>query len=1057
MRFLNNLKLTVKLPLMLVLIAAVSMAITSVSSYRNARALLEEQGRERLASTLDERHRELETWQNGLRVDVKTQAGSLQAERAMREFLSAWNRIEGDRAAYFDSNYQSGNPHPLGQREKLDYPGEPDEYGIIHRRYQPVLRDLRYQKGYHDIFLIDPEGNIVFTVSKEADFGTNLLSGRWRDSELAHVARSVLENPEQDLVESHFETYAPSAGAPAAFLAAPVKTRGGRLLGVFAVQISNDVIDAVLSRPRGLGETGQGYLVPEDRLVHNNLRLSEAPTMLNISIDTEAVRRGLSGEKATFFGEGHDGRPAVLSVDKLNLFGTDYALVVEQGTDELFAPATELGRELMMQAIWVMGALMVLAYLMSRSIARPLKAVGGALHAISARQLEVEVPHADRRDEVGEIARALDDFRFEMARNEDLAQDAALKGAAFEGSSAAMMMVNPDFVINYYNTAVTDLIRGRIDDFRTVTPEIDPDRLLGQSMDIFHNDNGRIRAFLSRSENLPYRADIIVGQARMILNISEVIRDDRRIGLVIEWRDVTEERMNRSVLKAIDRNQLIAEFDADWKLMSANDNLVTAMGSPADAMKGAAVDRFLRFVDPADPDASQPAISELVAREESLSGRFIAQGADGQDRIFDGSITNVLDRRGLTLKIVMMANDVTEEQRKLKAAEDSRLELSRAQAVVVDALRKGLTQLSEGDLSAHIDTRFSDEYEQLRADFNTAAQNLRRAIETVIENAIEIEGESREISNAAEDLSRRTEQQAATLEETAAALNELTESVKSSAAGANEANRVVSETRANAEASGVVVEQAVTAMGEIENSSTQISKIISVIDDIAFQTNLLALNAGVEAARAGEAGRGFAVVASEVRALAQRSSEAAREIDALISTSSSQVRKGVDLVGEAGSALKKILAAVNDVSARVSEIAASSQEQSSGLAEINVAVNQLDQVTQQNAAMFEETTAASHSLSRSAENLSEATSRFRTGGTAPARPAKKVAPAAKAPSAPKPSPKPVRSAPEAVPAARKPAPPAAKVAPPPPPRAMSGGGARTATAAAPASDDWEDF
>jgi len=228
-------------------------------------------------------------------------------------------------------------------------------------------------------------------------------------------------------------------------------------------------------------------------------------------------------------------------------------------------------------------------------------------------------------------------------------------------------------------------------------------------------------------------------------------------------------------------------------------------------------------------------------------------------------------------------------------------------------------------------------------------------------------------------LSRRTERQAATLEETAAALDELTASVRSAAEGAGLANQVVSDAKSSAEASGVVVQEAVDAMEEIQTSSSKISRIINVIDDIAFQTNLLALNAGVEAARAGEAGRGFAVVASEVRALAQRTSDAAREINDLISTSSQHVGRGVDLVGQAGSALQQIVESVSNIAVHVSEIAVSANEQSSGLAEINTAVNQLDQVTQQNAAMFEETTAASHSLTKEAENLSETTAQFRIG------------------------------------------------------------------------------
>jgi methyl-accepting chemotaxis protein len=246
----------------------------------------------------------------------------------------------------------------------------------------------------------------------------------------------------------------------------------------------------------------------------------------------------------------------------------------------------------------------------------------------------------------------------------------------------------------------------------------------------------------------------------------------------------------------------------------------------------------------------------------------------------------------------------------------------------------------------------------------------------VIENADLIQGEASEISSAADDLSARTERQAATLEQTASALDELTSSVKSAAEGAAHANSLVDTARENAEASGDVVREAVDAMGEIEASSQQISKITGVIDEIAFQTNLLALNAGVEAARAGEAGRGFAVVASEVRALAQRSSDAAKEIAGLISSSSTHVKRGVGLVGQAGDALGGIEKSVADIHNFVAEIAVSARQQSSGLAEINIAVTKLDQVTQQNAAMFEQTTAASHSLTQEAETLSATVAQF---------------------------------------------------------------------------------
>jgi methyl-accepting chemotaxis protein len=297
----------------------------------------------------------------------------------------------------------------------------------------------------------------------------------------------------------------------------------------------------------------------------------------------------------------------------------------------------------------------------------------------------------------------------------------------------------------------------------------------------------------------------------------------------------------------------------------------------------------------------------------------------------------------------------------------------------VEALADGLGRLAEGDLAHRIDAPFAGHLDRLRTDFNHSVTKLHTAMTTVGQNARAIDAGAMEIRTAADDLARRTEQQAASVEETAAALEEITTTVKDSTRRAEEVGSLVSRTRSGAEKSGEVVRRAVSAMQGIEKSSSEITNIIGVIDDIAFQTNLLALNAGVEAARAGEAGKGFAVVAQEVRELAQRSANAAKEIKALITTSGEQVRSGVSLVDETGAALEAIVREVQEINGHVNAIVTAAREQSTGLQEINTAVNTMDQGTQQNAAMVEEQTAASHGLAAEAAALNALLAQFRLG------------------------------------------------------------------------------
>ncbi|MCZ7467291.1 methyl-accepting chemotaxis protein [Rhizobium rhizogenes] len=376
-------------------------------------------------------------------------------------------------------------------------------------------------------------------------------------------------------------------------------------------------------------------------------------------------------------------------------------------------------------------------------------------------------------------------------------------------------------------------------------------------------------------------------------------------------------------------------------------------------------------------------IARLRERMGSLAAGDTAGEIDGMDRKDEvGQMAAAVQAfRENAIERVRLENE-TEANR--SASEKDRIEREKQKAkeaadvqFAVDNLATALSKIAQGDVTYRIVQPFVAGLDGIRGDFNRAAEQLQSTLTQVAQNARGIDAGANEIRSAADDLARRTEQQAAAVEETAAALEEITITVKDSTKRAQEAGHLVGRAKVGAEKSGEVVQKAVAAMEQIATSANQISNIIGVIDEIAFQTNLLALNAGVEAARAGDAGKGFAVVAQEVRELAQRSAGAAKEIKNLITTSNSQVEQGVQLVGETGRALELIVTEVQDINRHVAAIAESAQEQSSGLQQINTAVNQMDQDTQKNAAMVEESTAASHGLAREASSLNGLIAQFK--------------------------------------------------------------------------------
>ena len=422
----------------------------------------------------------------------------------------------------------------------------------------------------------------------------------------------------------------------------------------------------------------------------------------------------------------------------------------------------------------------------------------------------------------------------------------------------------------------------------------------------------------------------------------------------------------QDVLEAVNKSLAIIEFDPQGTILTANDNFCAAMGYSLPEIKGKHHSMFC--------EASYVSSSEYDAFWQKLrsgnfdSHQYMRLGKGGKEVWIQASYCPVANRSGQTVKVVKVATDIS------------------ARVKSINAIANGLKALADNNLQYRIEESMDPSFEALKVNFETALARLAETMGDVSQAANSIDNNLVELASASEDLSRRTEQQAAAVVETTAAVNEIANKVNSSAAHSRVVITAASNAKQEALQSGQVMDEAVAAMGNIEKSSDKITQIISVIDEIAFQTNLLALNAGVEAARAGEAGRGFAVVAQEVRALAQRSADAAKEIETLIASSSEQVKRGVNLVGKTGKALGEIATKVSEIDKLVAEISAMSQEQATGLGEVATAVNQIDEMTQRNAAMVEETTAAVSNCRSDSSHMTERVAKFRIGNVAVRRP-----------------------------------------------------------------------
>lgn len=591
--------------------------------------------------------------------------------------------------------------------------------------------------------------------------------------------------------------------------------------------------------------------------------------------------------------------------------------------------------------------------------------------------------------------------------------DIARMSGTIDGAMTAIMNIDRDFNITYVNEATITMLRPYVDTLVEVFPGFDLDNLLGANIDQFHKNPAHQRKLLDDPKNLPYSTDISVGPLQFNLNVTAIMSPSGDyMGNGLEWTNVTEQRAKEIEVARLQSavsgaSTAIMLCDADRVITYCNPAVVNLLqnritelrsvfpGLDLNKIVGICIDDFHK--NPAHQASILADVDNLPYNTQiELVGLH-----------FDLTATAVLDPDGNLMGNMVEWKDITEQtqgeqeiQGLIQSAQAGQLEKridSTTYQGFMQSVAQGMNDLLDavlapiqetirvaeamagGDLTQKLDGDYQGMFASLSNALNDTVEKMLTTVSDINEAALSIGTGATEITRGNVDLSQRTEEQASSLEETASSMEELTSTVRQNSDNAAQANQLAASAREQAEKGGSVIKDAIDAMAAISTSSKKVTDIIGVIDEIAFQTNLLALNAAVEAARAGEQGRGFAVVASEVRNLAQRSAAAAKEIKELINDSGEKVKEGSMLVDESGRTLEDIVSGAKKVGDIISEIAAAGAEQTSGIGQVNTAIGQMDEMTQQNAALVEEAAAASESLDEQGKNLQRMMAFFDVG------------------------------------------------------------------------------
>ncbi len=862
--------LSIRIPLLLIVSALVSALAVGVNSHLQASRALMAFSADLAVSTSRYRATVVKNLGDRFAADISVKAGESSTREAFEAISAAFEGVTAKDA--LRQHYAA--PKLAAGQTKIDYLGQddPTSYALAHRLWHPALRSWVRDRNVHDLLLVAPNGDVIYSVNKAADFAANLRAEPLRSTSVARAFEGALAKAAQEGLQfEDFAPYAADGGKASAFLAKAMLDHAGKPLGVLVVGIADTIVRDRLSTR--FGKDGTAYAVASDGRLRTSVAARGDYKLFDPTPHGELIKEAIAkNDTASAFAKSLDGSEAFIALTPANFMGSTWLVAADLTASGINEENQALAQRNGLISAGVLALLALIAIPVARSLVTgPVNRMREAVGRLASGESD-EIPGASRGDELGDLARSLRQVHAAGVAAQQLK-------SALDCASVNVIVADEAGKIVYCNPAMIAFFAKHAREFRQQFPNFSGEQMIGATLDQFHrNDQWRERNVDDTR--------IRIGSLTIDLKVNK-IHDaaGKRIGMITEWHDVSAE--------------------------------LSAMREVTAVVEAAVRGDFSGRISEADKIG---AMRDLAA---------------GQNRI----------------------NTIVEA-----AMED---------------FSQVLRQVAEGDLMARVEGDHQGRFAQLASGINDTVQRLAETVATIQRSARDLNRAAGEINAGAADLARRTEEEASSLEETAATTEELAASVKQTADSSKEANELSDKGRKLASDGGGIVREAIQAMERIEEASKKITDIIAVIDDIAFQTNLLALNAAVEAARAGEAGKGFAVVASEVRTLAQRSGQAARDIKDLITGSAGQVVEGVRLVHATGRALDSIVQASSEVAQMIGTIHSAASEQAHGIEEMSTAVARIDEMTQQNSALAEQSAASASELMRQLEQLNALVATFR--------------------------------------------------------------------------------